>query len=62
MRYKPLIQRKIGELKNQINSQSASISQLRPPEELKFQLQKMLDKIQEIEVLINTEDESPVNY
>jgi hypothetical protein len=62
MRYKQLIQRKIGELKNQINSQSASISQLRPPEELKFQLQKMLDKIQEIEVLINTEDESPVNY
>jgi SMC interacting uncharacterized protein involved in chromosome segregation len=62
MRYKQLIQRKIGELKNQINSQSASISQLRPPEELKFQLQKMLDKIQEIEVLINTEDDSPVNY
>jgi hypothetical protein len=62
MRYKQLIQKKITELKNQIHSQSANISQLRPPDELRFQLEKMLDKIQEIDVLINTEHDTPVSY
>ena len=62
MRYKQLIQKKINELKNQIHSQNASISQLRPPDELREQLQRMLDKIQEIDVLINTEDETFIPY
>jgi hypothetical protein len=61
MRYKQLIQRKLSELKNYIHSQDANISQLRPPEELKFQIQKMLAKIHEIETLINTEDETHYN-
>jgi hypothetical protein len=62
MRYKQLIQKKITELKNQIHSQNASISQLRSPDELRAQLEKMLDKIQEIDVLINTEHDTPVSY
>jgi len=61
MRYKQLIQRKLAELKNYIHSQDSNISQLRPPEELKFQLQKMLAKIHEIDTLINTEDETNYN-
>lgn len=62
MRYKQLIQKKINELKNQIHSQNASISQLRSPDELRHQLEKMLDKIQEIDVLINTEHDTPISY
>jgi SMC interacting uncharacterized protein involved in chromosome segregation len=62
MRYKQLIQKKITELKNQIHSQNASISQLRPPDELRAQLEKMLDKIQEIDVLINTEHDTHIPY
>jgi hypothetical protein len=58
MRYKQLIQKKLEELKNQIHSQSSSISQLRSPEELKFQLERMLEKIHEVQVLINTEQDS----
>jgi acetolactate synthase regulatory subunit len=58
MRYKQLVEKKLAELKNYIHSQNANISQLRPPDELKQQLEKMLDKIQEIQVLINTEDEA----
>lgn len=61
MRYKQLILRKISELKNFVHSQDSNISMLRPPEELKFQLQKILSKIHEIEVLLNTEDETNFN-
>jgi SMC interacting uncharacterized protein involved in chromosome segregation len=57
MRYKQLVEKKLDELKNQIHSQSASISQLRPPQELKDQLDRMLNKIHEIQTLINTEDQ-----
>ena len=57
MRYKQLVEKKLDELKNQIHSQNASISQLRPPVELKDQLEKMLNKIHEIQTLINTEDQ-----
>jgi SMC interacting uncharacterized protein involved in chromosome segregation len=62
MRYKELIQKKIDELKNQIHSQDASISRLRPPDELKAQLQRMLDKLQEIQVLLNTEHDTQTYY
>jgi uncharacterized protein YcgL (UPF0745 family) len=58
MRYKQLVTRKIEELKNIIRSQDAFISMARPQEELKFQIEKMHAKINEIEALINTEDET----
>lgn len=58
MRYKQIVQKKLNELKNYIHAQDSSISQLRSPEELKHQLEKMLVKLQEVEVLINTEHET----
>jgi hypothetical protein len=58
MRYKELITKKLGELVNMIMYQSSQISQLRPPQELKETLEKMQDKINEIQHLINTEHES----
>ena len=58
MRYKQLITKKLGELINMIMYQSSQISQLRPPQELKETLEKMQDKINEIQHLINTEHEA----
>lgn len=58
MRYKQLVIRKLQEIRNLISVQDSSISQLRPPSELKEQLEKMISKIQEIEVLLNTEHDS----
>jgi len=58
MRYKELITKKLGELVNMIMYQNSQISQLRPPQELKATLEKMQDKINEVQHLINTEHES----
>jgi hypothetical protein len=58
MRYKELITKKLGELVNMIMYQSSQISQLRPPQELKATLEKMQDKINEVQHLINTEHEA----
>jgi hypothetical protein len=58
MRYKELVTKKLGELVNMIMYQSSQISQLRPPQELKETLEKMQDKINEVQHLINTEHES----
>jgi hypothetical protein len=57
MRYKPLITKKLDELTTIINVQNSQISQLRPPQELKDTLDRMRDKITEIQHLINTEHE-----
>jgi hypothetical protein len=58
MRYKELITKKLGELVNMIMYQSSQISQLRPPQELKETLEKMQDKINEVQHLINTEHDA----
>ena len=58
MRYKQLITKKLGELVNMIMYQSSQISQLRPPQELKETLERMQEKIREIEHLINTEHDT----
>ena len=58
MRYKQLITIKLGELINMIMYQSSQISQLRPPQELKETLEKMQDKINEVQHLIDTEHDS----
>ena len=58
MRYKQLITKKLGELINMIMYQSSQISQLRPPQELKEILEKMQDKINEVQHLIDTEHDS----
>jgi hypothetical protein len=58
MRYKELITKKLGELVNMIMYQSSQISQLRPPQELKETLEKMQDKIHEVQHLINTEHDT----
>lgn len=55
MRYKELVSRKLEQLQNALNVQSSLISQLRPPQELKENLDKIKEKIQEIQVLVNTE-------
>lgn len=58
MRYKELITKKLSELVNMIMYQNSQISQLRPPQELKDTLERMQDKINEIQHLINTEHEA----
>ena len=58
MRYKQLITKKLGELINMIMYQSSQISQLRPPQELKETLERMQEKINEVQHLIDTEHEA----
>lgn len=58
MRYKTLVTKKLSELINMIMFQSSAISQLRPPQELKETLERMQEKITEIQHLINTEQDS----
>jgi hypothetical protein len=57
MKYKQLILRKIFELNNLINSQRALVSTARSQEEIHAQLDRVKSKIEEIEVLINSESE-----
>jgi hypothetical protein len=57
MKYKQLILRKIFELNNLINSQRALVSTYRPQDEINSHLDKIKYKIEEIEVLINSENE-----
>lgn len=57
MKNKQLVIKKLDQLRNAINVQDSSISMLRPPIELKEQLERMREKIEEIEVLINTENQ-----
>jgi hypothetical protein len=57
MKYKQLILRKIFELNNLINSQRALVSTARSQEELHAQLDRVKSKLEEIEVLINSESE-----
>jgi hypothetical protein len=57
MKYKQLILRKIFELNNLINSQRALVSTARSQEELNAQLDRVKAKLEEIEVLINSESE-----
>jgi hypothetical protein len=58
MKYKQLIVRKIGELKNYLVGQKSLISTNRSREEIFAQIEKIEDKIREIEVLINSEQDS----
>lgn len=58
MRYKQLVTKKLSELVNMIMYQNSQISQLRSPQELKETLEKMQEKINEIQHLINTEHEA----
>ena len=58
MRYKQLVTKKLGELINMIMYQNSQISQLRPPQELKETLDRMQEKISEIQHLINTEHDA----
>lgn len=57
MKYKQLILRKIFELNNLINSQRALVSTARSQEEIHAQLERVKAKLDEIEVLINSETE-----
>ena len=57
MKYKQLILRKIYELNNLINGQRALVSTARSQEELHNQLERVKAKLEEIEVLINSESE-----
>jgi hypothetical protein len=57
MRNKQLILRKFFEIANFINVQKAMLSDNRPREEFSIQINKIENKLKEIEVLINTEDQ-----
>jgi hypothetical protein len=57
MKYKQLILRKLFELNNLINSQRALVSTARSQDEINFHLDKVKSKIDEIEILINSENE-----
>jgi hypothetical protein len=58
MRYKELVTKKLNELIMMLAYQNTAISQLRPALELKNTLDMMRAKIDEIQHLINTEQES----
>ena len=58
MKYKQLILRKIFELNNLINSQRALVSTARSQEEIHAQLDRVKSKLEEIEILINSESEN----
>ena len=58
MRYKQIILKKISEIVNFINVQKAMLSDNRPRNEFAAQIEKLEEKLKEIEVLINTEQES----
>jgi hypothetical protein len=57
MKYKQLIQKKIFELNNFLNGQDALLSTGRSVDELRAHVERMRAKLQEIEVLINSETE-----
>ena len=57
MKYKQLILRKLFELSNFINGQEALLSTGRSVDELRAQIERIRTKLQEIEVLINSESE-----
>lgn len=57
MKYKQLILRKLFELSNFINGQEALLSTGRSVDELRAQIERIRAKLQEIEVLINSESE-----
>ena len=57
MKYKQLIQKKIFELNNFLNGQDALLSTGRSIDELRAHIERMKSKLQEIEVLINSETE-----
>ncbi len=57
MKYKQLILRKLFEINNFLNGQEALLSTGRSIDELRAHVEKMRDKLQEIEVLINSESE-----
>lgn len=57
MKYKQLIQKKIFELNNFINGQDALLSTGRSIDEVRAHLERIRAKLQEIEVLINSETE-----
>ena len=58
MRYKNLVIKKLSEMVNMIMYQNSQISQLRPPQELKETLERMQEKIKEVQHLIDTEHDS----
>jgi hypothetical protein len=58
MKYKQIILKKIFELNNLVNAQRALVSTARSREEIFAQLERVQAKIQEIEVLINSEHEN----
>ena len=57
MKYKQLILRKLFELSNFLNGQEALLSTGRSVDELRAQIERIRAKLQEIEVLINSESE-----
>jgi hypothetical protein len=57
MKYKQLILRKIFELNNFLNGQEALLSTGRSIDELRAQMDRIRAKLQEIEVLVNSESE-----
>jgi hypothetical protein len=58
MKYKQLILRKVFELNNFLNGQDALLSTGRSIDELRAHVEKIRAKLQEIEVLVNSESES----
>jgi len=61
MKHKDLVIRKFGELVNLIAGQESSISRLEHPDVLKQQLERMRNKLTEIEILINNEEQQQFN-
>jgi len=58
MRYKQLVIKKLDEVNNIIMGHDSLISRLRPPVELKENLTKLRDKLTEIQIMVNIENET----
>jgi len=61
MKHKELILRKFNELTNFILAQESAISRLEHPDVLRSQLERMRNKMNEIEILINNEEQQIFN-
>ena len=61
MKHKELILRKFNELTNFILAQESAISRLEHPDVLRSQLERMRNKMNEIEILINNEEKQIFN-
>lgn len=58
MKHKPLISSKLDQINNDLTVLDSFISTNRPPQELKIYIEKVKEKLADVQTLINNESES----